>query len=154
MYDCDYVFFDIVCEQPETYDIGFTQFCYWRHWWHTWRLDRLTDGCTFYHRYAQELTYAVHQSKRFLQLNAPKHCDVDKLIFGEFISVLCRSDSSYTSRQHSALSQLSIIFQNKSDGRDPGRWHLRQSTWLELRGSSLHALRSWPPLWFLQSSSR
>lgn len=28
MYDRDYVLFDIVCEQPETYDIDFTQFCY------------------------------------------------------------------------------------------------------------------------------
>jgi len=63
-YDRDYVDFEVVCEQPKT-----------------WRVDRLTDGCAFFHQHFQKLTYAVHRSKRFLQLGAPKDCDVDELIF-------------------------------------------------------------------------
>jgi len=62
--DRNYVDFEVVCEQPKA-----------------WRLDRLKDRCVFLHQHAQKLTHAVHRSKRFLQLSAPKDCDVDELVF-------------------------------------------------------------------------
>lgn len=48
----------------------------------------MIEDCIFFYRHKQKLNCAVDRSIRFLQLNAPKECDVDLLIFGGHTSLL------------------------------------------------------------------